>query len=73
MKDIISGAAFMTAMIVGGGVVGAGIAHVIMGSTDMAPVEHPVWYCIDGKVYEKFGDTYATVVPARSCLPVSKD
>jgi hypothetical protein len=31
------------------------------------------WYCIEGKVYEQNGDTYITVVPARGCLPVSKD
>jgi len=33
----------------------------------------PIWYCIEGKVYEKMGDHYATVVPARACVPVDKD
>lgn len=31
------------------------------------------WYCIEGKVYEKLGDYYSTVVPARACVPVDKD
>ena len=33
----------------------------------------PMWYCIEGKVYEKLGDYYSTVVPARACIPVDKD
>lgn len=32
-----------------------------------------VWYCIEGKIYEKISDTYVSVSPARTCLPVNKE
>lgn len=34
--------------------------------------ERPVWYCIEGKIYEKIDQVYVTVSPDRACLPVDK-
>jgi hypothetical protein len=60
------------------GAIIAGWAMGRLGGLILAPelkrlADPPVWYCIEGKVYERFGETYATVVPPRECLPVSKD
>lgn len=77
MKDAFKGAAIViasciTAMVLGWGF-GQLVSHLFLNDQIKRISTPPIWYCIEGKIYEKFGDTYATVVPARSCLPVSKD
>jgi hypothetical protein len=59
----------MTAAIVGCGLLGAGVGYAFSAISTRTTV----LYCIEGSVYERVGDTFVTVVPARSCLPVSKD
>jgi hypothetical protein len=75
MKEAVVGFVYVTAFIVvswaGGSLIGWAIGSAAKDHADRNPV--PVWYCVDGKLYEKFGDTYASVVPARTCVPVSKD
>jgi hypothetical protein len=45
----------------------------VLGWTTSKAVPPTYWYFIEGKVYEKMGDYYATVVPARTCISVDKD
>lgn len=76
MKDVLKGVALIFAWVCGAVLFGWALGQI--GGMILAPqIERlatpPLWYCIEGKVYEKFGGTYATVVPARTCLPVSKD
>lgn len=76
MKDIFKGAAAGIFLIAAFITLGWGLG--MLAGKLFAPqierlVERPVWYCIEGKVYEKVSDTYVTVVPARTCLPVIKE
>jgi len=43
-----------------------------LGVAKLTSLPAPIWYCIDGHVYEKVGEYYASVVPARTCLPVKE-
>lgn len=75
-KSALTGAFFSLILIFSFALLGWGLGK--LGGMILAPdierlVAQPVWYCIEGKVYEKIGDTYVTVVPARTCLPVNKD
>ena len=49
------------------------ISLMLMPSPTQPESVAPHWYCIEGKLYEKFGDTYASIVPPRTCLPVNKE
>lgn len=76
IKDVLKGAAWALLLIPGFVLLGWGLGMLAMkilsfGTERLTP--QPVWYCIEGKVYEKVGDTYITVVPARTCLPVIKE
>jgi hypothetical protein len=75
MKDAVAGFLYVIAFIVVsmgcGSIIGWAIGSAAKEYADSRP--GPVWYCIEGKLYEKIGDTYTSVVPARTCLPVSKD
>jgi hypothetical protein len=75
MKDALVGFVYVTAFILVswgcGTLIGLAIGSAAKEYEDRRPV--PVWYCIEGKLYEKIGDTYTSIVPARTCLPVTKD
>ena len=76
IKDVLKGAGW-TILLIGSFVMLGWSLGAIAGKL-FAPqierlAERPVWYCIEGKVYEKVSDTYVTVVPARTCLPVTKE
>jgi hypothetical protein len=75
MKEAVVGFVYVTAFIVVtwacGTVIGWAISATAKEYTSNQTA--PVWYCIEGKLYEKIGDTYASIVPARTCVPVSKD
>jgi Na+/citrate or Na+/malate symporter len=75
IKEILKMASFIIAGMVGAIIFGWGLG-AIAGKFFIAPAlaaSPPVWYCIEGKIYEKVSDVYVTVNPARSCLPVIKD
>ena len=75
IKEVLKMASFIIAGMVGAVMFGWGLGQLaskfIITPAFNAP--QPVWYCIEGKVYEKISDFYVTVNPARSCLPVTKD
>lgn len=68
MKDVFKGAGYTVLVVALGWVLGACVTHYLFTES-----ERPIWYCIDGKVYEKAGDYYSTVVPARTCLLIDTD
>ena len=75
-KNILTGAFVSVILVFCFALLGWGLGK--LGGMILAPdieriAAQPVWYCIEGKVYEKISDTYVTVVPARTCLPVIKD
>ena len=75
VKEVLKGASFVIAGMVGAIVFGWGLGE-IASTFIIAPGGNkvqPVWYCVEGKIYEKIDDVYVTVNPARSCLPVIKD
>lgn len=76
IKDVLKGAGCSILIIVGFTMFGWGLG--MLAGKLFAPsierlAERPMWYCIEGKVYEKISDTYVTVVPSRTCLPVTKE
>jgi len=76
LKDVLKGAGLAVILIGGFIMLGWGLG-MLAGKIFATQIEHlterPVWYCIEGKVYEKISDTYITVVPSRTCLPVIKE
>lgn len=75
IKDVFKGAGWAVLLI--SGFIMLGWCLGMLAGKLLAPqierlAERPIWYCIEGKVYEKIEDTYITVVPSRTCLPVSK-
>lgn len=74
MKDVTKGVLTVLFLMAGFVAVGWLLGKLASDYVNTLHTEtHPVWYCIDGKLYERFGDVYATVVPARGCLPISTD
>lgn len=75
MRDSIEGFFIVVGAIIGvyafGSLIGLAIGLAAKEYSSNTPPT--LWYCIEGKVYEKNGDYYATVVPPRACVPVSKD
>lgn len=75
MKDALVGfiyvAAFIAVSLGCGSIMGWAIGSAAKVYVDKTPA--PIWYCIEGKLYEKIGDAYASIVPARTCLPVIED
>lgn len=76
IKDVLKGAGWALLLIPSFVLLGWGfgmLATKILSFGTKRFTPQPIWYCIEGKVYEKISDTYVTVVPARTCLPVIKE
>lgn len=72
IKDVAKGAGWTVLLISSFALLGWSLGE-IASRYIFDRTERPIWYCIEGKVYEKVSDTYVTVSPARSCLPVIKE
>lgn len=78
MKDILKGAGIVLVsgiLAIGfGWMLGSGASWWILNlhGDQSAQQERPVWFCIEGKIYEKIDQVYVTVSPDRACLPVDK-
>jgi hypothetical protein len=74
MLDVLKGAGWVFLVFFGSILFGWGLGTITSKLIfPVQPTVQPVWYCIEGKLYEKISDVYVTVSPARSCLPVIKD
>jgi hypothetical protein len=72
-KDISTVAVMVSILLFLAAFAGLGLSGLGYTNSNSTETNQKVWYCIEGKIYEKFGEHYVTVVPARTCLPVSND